>query len=115
MRGARARLVLAIVETDRTFERRDVRGEQLWVGRCIHCSSALTVGPRGETYGATVEHIVARTHGGTDAIENVALACARCNHGKGVRLDRRRRDDPRVREVQARMLARRRERWRGSE
>lgn len=30
-----------------------------------------------------VEHIIARKHGGTDDIENLALACAECNLHKG--------------------------------
>lgn len=34
---------------------------------------------------ATLEHIIPRTHGGTDALENLGLACARCNQGKGSR------------------------------
>jgi hypothetical protein len=29
--------VLAIVATDRTFEPRDLDGERVWVGKCIHC------------------------------------------------------------------------------
>jgi hypothetical protein len=33
-----------------------------------------------------IEHIVARQHGGTDAIENLALACDRCNAFKGTNL-----------------------------
>lgn len=112
MSATRARLVLGIVATDTTFERRVVRGEVVFVGKCIHCSSALTVGTRGETWGATVEHIVPRTHGGTDALENVALACARCNQGKGKRLDKRPRSDPTLARVIEMLQARRHERWR---
>ncbi len=33
-----------------------------------------------------VDHIVARQHGGTDAPENLALACHRCNRHKGPNL-----------------------------
>jgi hypothetical protein len=33
-----------------------------------------------------IEHIVARQHGGSDAIENLALACQRCNLHKGPNL-----------------------------
>jgi 5-methylcytosine-specific restriction endonuclease McrA len=103
--------VLAIVATDSTFERREVRGEVVFVGRCIHCGSHLTIGARGETYGATVEHIEPRTHGGTDALDNVALACARCNQQKGARLDARRRTDATLSEVIETLRRRRRERW----
>lgn len=108
---ARARKVLGIVETDATFELREVRGERAWVGRCIHCRSAIVVSTRGET-AATIEHIVPTTHGGTDDVENLALACARCNQRKGARLDHRRRDDPTLRAVIDMLRARRRERWR---
>src|SRR5215472_4475410 len=33
-----------------------------------------------------IEHVVARQHGGTDSIENLALACHRCNLRKGPNL-----------------------------
>jgi 5-methylcytosine-specific restriction endonuclease McrA len=54
-------------------------------------------------------------HGGTDELENLALACGACNHEKGVRHDRRRRDDPKLAEVVERLRRRRRERWRAPE
>ena len=47
----------------------------------------------------TLEHIVPRTHGGTHAPENLALACARCNGQKGVRLDGRPLHDPTLQRV----------------
>ena len=63
---------------------------------------------------ATIEHIFPQTHGGTDAIENLALACSRCNHGKGRRLDQRPLSDPKLQEVIARLRSRRQARWRES-
>jgi hypothetical protein len=33
-----------------------------------------------------IEHIVARQHGGTDASDNLALACPECNFHKGTNL-----------------------------
>jgi hypothetical protein len=33
-----------------------------------------------------IEHIVAKQHGGSDAIDNLALACHRCNLSKGPNL-----------------------------
>jgi hypothetical protein len=33
-----------------------------------------------------IEHIVARSHGGNDTMENLALACRRCNLHKGPNL-----------------------------
>ncbi|GAB4196172.1 MAG: hypothetical protein OHK0013_03140 [Sandaracinaceae bacterium] len=108
---SRAARVLAIVHTDRTFERREVRGERVWVGRCIHCGSALVVDEDGAT-AATIEHIEPSAHGGTDDVRNLALACARCNQRKGARLDVRRRDDPTLSAVIEMLRRRRAERWR---
>lgn len=34
---------------------------------------------------ATVDHIVPKAKGGTNAFDNLALACRRCNHAKGDR------------------------------
>jgi 5-methylcytosine-specific restriction endonuclease McrA len=109
-RNARSR-VLEIVRTDSSFAREDVRGVRAWVGRCIHCGSRIVVEESGATL-ATVEHIVPRNHGGTDELTNLALACARCNQGKGTRLDARKRSDPTLRAVIETLQARRKERWR---
>jgi 5-methylcytosine-specific restriction endonuclease McrA len=89
------RLLKEVAERDSTFEPRLVRGNRAWVGRCIHCRRAIVVpeDPR-EPASATLEHIVPRTHGGGDELDNLALACASCNHAKGRKLDARRRDDP---------------------
>ncbi|KYF62199.1 HNH endonuclease [Sorangium cellulosum] len=97
MKAARRRLILDIVATDATFERTEIRGQAAWAGKCIHCLSHVVVGLDGEPIQrATIEHIVPRTHGGTDALDNLALACGRCNALKGMRLDVRRRDDPKL-------------------
>ena len=106
-------LLLRAAESDRTFERVTVRGREYWVGRCIHCQSKVSVPlAHDEPASGTLEHIVARNHGGTDAIENLSVACARCNQGKGKRLDKRRRDDPTLTRVIAALQERRRERLR---
>lgn len=106
-------LILAIVRTDRTFVRVLVRDREVWGGKCIHCKAHLYVALDGRPVSrATIEHIRPRTQGGTDALENVALACARCNHQKGSRLDRRRAGDPDLEEMIERLTARRLERWR---
>jgi 5-methylcytosine-specific restriction endonuclease McrA len=111
-RGKRQR-ILAIVATDSTFERAELRGQAVWIGKCLHCNSKLTVAADGEPISqATIEHIVPRTHGGTDALENLGLACARCNMQKGYRHDVQDARDARAREVVAKLLERRRSRWR---
>jgi 5-methylcytosine-specific restriction endonuclease McrA len=111
-RGKRQR-ILALVASDSTFERAEQRGQPVWIGKCLHCNAKLVVAASGEPVSrATIEHILPRTHGGTDELPNLALACARCNGEKGVRHDSRHRDDPRAREIRERLLARRRARWR---
>ena len=87
-----------------------VGGAPMWVGRCIHCSSRITIAEDGR--GATLEHIVPRCHGGGDDVVNLALACARCNHLKGTRTDPLRHDDPARLKLEEALLLKRRARWR---
>lgn len=113
MTRERRKQILAIVATDSTFELTERDGERVWVGKCIHCQTRLVVAENGEPLSrATIEHIVPRSHGGTDDPENLALACERCNHQKGFRHDVRPPGDPRAREVIARLVERRRRRFR---
>ena len=105
--------ILAIVATDRTFVRTRLADGEAHVGKCLHCSARLTISLAGEPLShATIEHIRPRNHGGTDELPNLALACARCNAQKGVRLDARRADDPDLLRVVEALLAKRGERWR---
>lgn len=111
------RLLLLCAATDRSFERAEVpdgnRVTAVLVGKCIHCGArhVLELDGRPRTR-ASVEHIVPRHHGGTDDIANIAIACERCNFGKGTRLDARRLDDPTLQRVIATLQARRAERMR---
>lgn len=110
---SQARNILAIIATDRTFERVAYRGREVWSGKCIHCNTRLQVSLAGEPISrATVEHILPRHHGGTNDLENLALACARCNHGKGARHDRKPLTDPKLAAMIERLQERRRKRWR---
>jgi 5-methylcytosine-specific restriction endonuclease McrA len=107
------RLLLAAAESDATFERVSHRDGEYWVGKCIHCQSRVSVPlAANEPAHATLEHIIPKTHGGSDALENLAVACQRCNQGKGTRLDHRPRHDPKLREVIETLQARRRARLR---
>ena len=116
MARAHRRLILSIVHTDRTFERFASGERESWAGKCIPSNAHLHVALDGEPISrATVEHILPRSHGGTDAPENLALACARCNHQKGRRHDVRRRGDPKLMQLVERLLEKRRERWREPE
>lgn len=106
-----ARLLLWCAATDSTYERGELGGREVLTGTCIHCGARHSVSLTGVALTqATLEHIVPRTHGGTDAIENLAIACARCNIGKGQRLDLRPWSDPTLQRViatlQERKLAR---------
>lgn len=107
------RLVLDIVHSDATFQPALWRGVIVWAGKCIHCGARLVISERGDVLNrATIEHIEPRNHGGTDALDNIALACPRCNGGKGIRLDHRSPDDPELRAMVERLQRRRAERWR---
>ena len=110
----RRRLILDIVHTDRTFVRMQQRGAPVWAGKCIHCNSRLVVSLTGETE-ATVEHILPQTLGGAHALDNVALACRRCNNLKGKRMDCRHPSDPQLQALTATLQAKRQARWRDPE
>jgi 5-methylcytosine-specific restriction endonuclease McrA len=100
-----------VAATDRTFERKELDGEQVLEGKCIHCQRKLALRADGTPInGATLEHIVPKNHGGTDDLENLAIACARCNSEKGLRHDHKRANDPKLQEVIERLQDRRRKR-----
>jgi 5-methylcytosine-specific restriction endonuclease McrA len=106
-------LLLEVARTDSTFEPMTVDGRRAWKGRCLHCNRPLVLLDDGTPVSAiTLEHIVPRTAGGTDDLGNLGLACPRCNHGKGVRHDKRALKNARSAEVIERLLERRRARWR---
>ncbi len=46
---------------------------------CEHCLIAET----DTFYGCEVDHIISLKHGGSSEPENLAYACALCNHAKG--------------------------------
>jgi 5-methylcytosine-specific restriction endonuclease McrA len=108
--------VLGIVASDKTFAKRPLGGSAgafVWAGKCIHCNAQLSVALDGTLLGvATVEHIIPRHHGGGDSVENLALACARCNGGKGIRHDGKPRGDAKLEAMIALLQKRRAERWR---
>lgn len=115
-------LLLQAVMTDARAMR---QADGTWLVPCLHCQSKLTVDDRGEPHGpATLEHIVPRSWfgkgaardltgrvGTPDAPLNLAAACARCNQQKGKTHDAHGPADVRAREVIARLLDRRAERW----
>ena len=113
MRNRTTRLLLWCAATDSSFELATLAGRTVLAGKCIHCKRKLAVDLQGNPMShETVEHIIPRTHGGTDAVENLAIACSRCNQGKGIRHDARAWDDPGLQAVIATLQARRAQRMR---
>lgn len=123
MRAALRRLLLRALRTD-ALAGLDGR---TWATRCLHCRAHLHVRDDGEALGAaSLEHVVPRAWFGkrvaatltarvgddADDARNLALACQRCNHGKGTRHDARGPGDPRAREVVGALLDARMARWR---
>lgn len=106
-----AKLVLSVIATDKTFKLFTYRNKEMWQGKCIFCNTKITVGKDGTT-DATIEHILSRHHGGTNDLNNLALACASCNHEKGIRHDNKKRLDSRAQEVVTKLLDKRKQRWR---
>ncbi|HUP27272.1 MAG TPA: HNH endonuclease signature motif containing protein [Chloroflexia bacterium] len=98
-----------VAETDSTF----TLNGRTWTGKCFICNGRMAFDAvTGD--GATLEHIRARTRGGTDDLENLALVHGRCNWEKGRRWDpRQKRSSEEYDLFVARLLERRRERWRG--
>jgi 5-methylcytosine-specific restriction endonuclease McrA len=108
---SRRLLLLAAAVTDATFARVQLDGAPAWVGKCLHCGKKLVVADDGRALGgATLEHVWPRAQGGTDAIDNLAVARAGCNREKGTRHDHR--AGARLDEVVAALRARRQARWR---
>ncbi|HSO38264.1 MAG TPA: HNH endonuclease [Labilithrix sp.] len=111
--NAKQRTLLAIIATDATFDRAMAGDREVWSGKCLHCNARLMIGLDGEPISrATIEHILPKNHGGTDDLANLGIACARCNSEKGVRHDHKKKTDPRVQEVVAKLAEKRLARWR---
>mgnify|MGYP001482909361 CR=1 FL=1 len=113
MAGWTRRLLLWCAATDSSFELARLGDRTVLAGKCIHCKAKLAIDLDGNPLGReTLEHIVPRNHGGGDALTNLAIACSRCNHGKGARHDGRRWDDEGLQRVIATLQARRAARMR---
>jgi 5-methylcytosine-specific restriction endonuclease McrA len=123
MRVVLRRRLLQAVRTD-ALARLD---DGVWRTRCLHCRRALALSEDGAAIGlASLEHVVpsawfgrraaaaltARVGDDADDPRNLALACMRCNHGKGASHDARGPGDPRAFEVVASLLDARLARWR---
>lgn len=121
MRSMLRKLLVAAVQTDSVAE----LVEGVWRTRCLHCRSALYISDEGvTTNGATLEHIIPQSWfdkktafdlvaglSGPDDVRNLALACPRCNHGKGVNHDKAGPSNSRAREVVQALYAKRQARY----
>ena len=61
-----------------TYFCRKVRWFRLGQRRCSYCCTQLNWTGQFKN-SATVEHLVPRSHGGTDKIENIIIVCYKCN------------------------------------
>ncbi len=121
MSATQRKLLLQVLATDRLAE----RGEAGWRTRCLFCKKGLWLGLDGKPEpGVSLEHIVPRSWfdqraaaeftealDGPNDLRNLALACRRCNSGKGSGHDARGPHDARAREIVTRMLLTRAERY----
>ena len=52
--------------------------------RCVYCSATTVLVRKAKTDSwATIDHIIPRSNGGTDDIDNLVIACYDCNNSKG--------------------------------
>lgn len=99
-----------VTETDATFALKD----SLWVGRCLICGGPLCFDEQTGD-GATLEHILPHSLGGTNDLRNLGIAHMRCNNEKGRRWDPRRRHNvqkDRYAALLQRLLTEQERRWR---
>ena len=103
-----AERLIRVARTDATFRREGPN----WVGKCLICNGPLAFDARtGE--GATLEHIRARSRGGSEDLTNLGIVHGRCNWEKGVRWDpKKRRSEEEYEAFIVRLIERRRQRWR---
>jgi 5-methylcytosine-specific restriction endonuclease McrA len=107
--GTNLHLLARVARTDATF--REQAG--LIVGKCLLCNGPVAFDPRTGA-GATLEHIRARSRGGGAELENLAVVHRSCNNEKGRNWDNRKARNAEDYEAFVdRLLAKRRERWRG--
>lgn len=125
MRKALRNLLLSAIESD--IEARLEDGT--WTTRCLHCRAKLLLREDGLALnGATLEHVVPQSwfekRGAAELIadlngpndpRNLALACPRCNQGKGSRHDARGPGNARAQEVVLQLKQRRLARWKSAQ
>lgn len=110
MSQSHAELMRRIAATDVTFTER----ANLWTGRCLICGGPVCFDAQTGA-GATIEHILPCSLGGTNDLKNLGIAHLRCNSEKGRHWDPRRRHRAQPERYVAlvrRLLGERERRWR---
>lgn len=111
MKNKLRQLFLSLIALDRTYQQTRIRGETVWVGRCIHCQKKLMFALDGEPLSeGSLEHILPQSHGGGDDLSNLAIACKRCNNQKGKRHDWKQLSDEGLQNMIETLQARKKER-----
>jgi len=104
--------ILEIIATDNTFKLSEYRGKKVWLGKCIHCNKKLYIDIEGFPISqASIEHIIPKSHGGSNELENLAIACKSCNNFKGRTLDNKKRGHPVLEKVISSLQEKRMTRW----
>lgn len=73
---------LAYITAKKVYKRTRLAEAQSW--RCCWCGCA-TVPEPNKRNSVTVEHILPRSMGGSNDMDNLAAACARCNQKRGTK------------------------------
>ena len=105
--------LLDIIAQDNTFELSEYRDKIVWVGKCIQCNRKLYITQEGNAISeATIEHIIPRCHGGSNEINNLAIACKGCNNYKGRTVDVQNRGHPKLEKTIASLQEKKQKRYR---
>jgi 5-methylcytosine-specific restriction endonuclease McrA len=98
---------IKVALSDTSYTQKEIRGVCVYVGKCLYCNTTLTVEMDGRSTG-TIEHILARHHGGTNDLKNLALVCWMCNKSKSKHHDEKKHPDM---EYVNKLLIKRMSRW----
>lgn len=76
------KLLIDVQEKDKLFER---FVELFYHGgfKCAYCNRRMGLKWGDNEISFTIDHVLARSHGGTDNIHNLTFACQSCNSMKG--------------------------------